>query len=412
MPTGNYVWDYGEAESVDEIKQKAKGIPKPMLLIVKNIDDQLQNCVNDFQYLLDDKIIKELKSTNFTTIKQKSIADLKSFIQENCFNTLNTIVDTINLKRTNLLGLEQASNLPKILFLSQLCESISQISTQIPLIFPPISNTPTSGYSTSVPFTFSRLKLQKNPLKSKLEDIFHSEYLKGFTIWAKTECLTLITLLDNIVCKEEDWSSTTLRKSCWSTIEIPLNEKDAKELIKIPSFQSPFISNFLFKICKSFHEISSYSIHPTVIKYFCEILCFNIPAIYRKLFQNNEQNKQLSKKVSREGLVQILFDVKFLFDVLSCTFDHPDNWPELLTQADGYYADMKSTLSVSIKKQNLEFLTFLKQQFEPIDLAFYEPRVNTNVQKSYLQSTVSFGYLTNLNRLYMQGYVFFLFHMN
>ena len=106
--------------------------------------------------------------------------------------------------------------------------------------------------------------------------------------------------------------------------------------------------------------------------------------------------------------MQLLFDVRFLFDVLGGRFDSKDNWPESLlsifSQLDP--SDVPNLIIDSyLSKKVLLLLKSIKSQLDPIDLAFFEPLLENYVQKCYQRSSISFGYLIQLNKLKMPMYV-------
>merc|ERR1712137_1501528 len=90
---------------------------------------------------------------------------------------------------------------------------------------------------------------------------------------------------------------------------------NSKEQIKVPNFPSAFISRFLFNACQTFHNQAAHGIDSQLIRFFAQVLTLRVLDIYSSFI--NESTSEGNKQISREGLVQVLFDVRFLFDVLA-----------------------------------------------------------------------------------------------
>ena len=104
--------------------------------------------------------------------------------------------------------------------------------------------------------------------------------------------------------------------------------------------------------------------------------------------------------------MQLLFDIRFLFDILSGRFDNKNQWPEqLVTSIKVLSEDRTMNLiecETNIQTQLSALLKRIKSKLDPIDLAFYEPLLEIHVQKCYMRNLVSYGYFVQLNRLYSQ----------
>ena len=408
--TGNYIWDYIEDESLESIKQKANGIPKSMNEIINLLDEQLQNCTNQLNHLLVDNTKKFKKSSSFAITKQTTIKELKDFIQSQCFDTLNQTLKTISTLNKDILNTIKSekdideTKKEQILFLSRLCGSISENSQQIPKMLPAtaITNIPEgSRFSKSYSYFSLKPKFVNNPLREKLSRQCRLEYLKGYLWWSIEQSSILSNGLKNSI-ELENWHDSALRKSSWSSIEVKMKQ-ETTEQIKIPSYPSSFVSQFLFDGCKSFHGQTAHTADTITIRFMAQLLTLRVISIYENFIKSNISDS-IDKKISREGLVQMLFDIKYILDVLSGAYQQQEEWPELVKEVYPIIPkDNEISLDGNLKSQITTFLSFVKKQFEPIDLAFYEPRIQSFVQKSYLQSTVSLGYFINTNRLYNQS---------
>eukprot|EP00246_Nothoceros_aenigmaticus_P001194 TRINITY_DN11617_c0_g1_i1.p1 TRINITY_DN11617_c0_g1~~TRINITY_DN11617_c0_g1_i1.p1 ORF type:complete len:288 (+),score=49.00 TRINITY_DN11617_c0_g1_i1:415-1278(+) len=117
-------------------------------------------------------------------------------------------------------------------------------------------------------------------------------------------------------------------------------------------------------------------------------------------------------RISEKGLLQLLFDVRLLSDVLSggqeITVDNFDSLEEKLQEpiSAGPVLRRKHILSQSEaassarKKWALKMTLKLSSRLDPIDWATYEPHLWENERRFYQRSAVLFGALIQLNRLY------------
>ena len=416
---GKFVWLYNEDETLENIKSRSNGISESLVSIVQCLDKQLFDYVQEFNFLTNEETKKKYKSSTYSQTRQKSIIELREFIQNYCYETISKLIEEIGTRMNNLLKdsnlLENNDNnnnsIAQILFLAQLSSSISENSIQIPKLLPPatVNDGNNSRFSKMYSSYFSlRTKIVNNPLKDKLSRNCQFEYIKGYLWWCFVKTNHLIENLENSL-HSENWSNSSIRKSTWTTIEVSM-QANSKEQIKVPNFPSAFISRLLFQGCECFHQQAAHSIDSSIIKFFSQILILRIISVYQRFLQKKISSNP--KNISREGLVQILFDVRFIFDILAGTYQNTEDWPELLKDAFNEIPkskDFSFDFDSKIRALISSFLSELKKYFEPIDLAFYEPRVQQYVQKCYLQNVVSLGYFVNTKRLYTQAYVLFFF---
>ncbi len=141
--------------------------------------------------------------------------------------------------------------------------------------------------------------------------------------------------------------------------------------------------------------------------------------IFQKLFAKKEEFPK-----NKEGLIQLLFDTRFIFDVLSGRKEVKESFAdmkEFINAASKSTEDKVETdeileqvmnwtnkVNKLMEKIENEVTTFKMNtnngQLDPIDVLFYGPHVKQSVMKSYKRCIVLFGSLTQLNRLYTSVY--------
>lgn len=120
---------------------------------------------------------------------------------------------------------------------------------------------------------------------------------------------------------------------------------------------------------------------------------------------------------NKEGLLQLLFDVQFLFEILGWRKDIESGkdqkelheWISYIKQKTDSGITFPSLNSSSSSSQNFDealewenkvksFIESLESQLDPIDLAFFKAPLKRMVEKSYQQTTILFGVLVQLNK--------------
>ena len=173
------------------------------------------------------------------------------------------------------------------------------------------------------------------------------------------------------------------------------------------------------------------------MRFFAFQLAASVQRIYEQFLQEHQQQQQqqqqqrgetsssvaLGHSISKEGSMQLLFDIRFLSDVLSGRIDVKQHTSQaaLLEQAmavlDGStagsaHAELLEQLllhrldeGAGVGDALTHLMRTIKDKLDPIDQAFYEPLLELYVQRCYHRSAAFLGYFLQLNRLYSSTYV-------
>lgn len=135
-------------------------------------------------------------------------------------------------------------------------------------------------------------------------------------------------------------------------------------------------------------------------------LCDKVYELYRTFLEKHVV-------MNKEGCIQLIFDMKFIFDILAGRRDVEAvlNVREL----SAISATSTPKYSVTDSKQSDEFeeimewsnkvnklILHVQNQLDPIDIAFYDSHLKQAIQRAYRRTSAFFGLLTQLNRLYLE----------
>jgi len=189
-------------------------------------------------------------------------------------------------------------------------------------------------------------------------------------------------------------------KKSWEELTITTEDEgnQIQEKIQLPSQASSYVSSFLFSVCQEISRIGSHNIDRLILNYLAHRLCLKICSIYMIFLSKRKEQP------SREGHIQMLFDVWLLLDILSGRVPHGNTELtealELIQNCEE--DDLSAATGVPSKKQEEELLTQLRNQFDPIDIAFYEAPLRKYVQRCYHRTSILFGSLQQLNKMHKE----------
>ncbi|GBG84542.1 hypothetical protein CBR_g38824 [Chara braunii] len=211
----------------------------------------------------------------------------------------------------------------------------------------------------------------------------------------------------------------------WEETVVKQEEEGAETVemrMSLPGMPSSYALSFLFTGCREIHRVGGHTLDRAVLRHFAWKLCEKVLTTFEKMLSDKQF---MDEHVSEKGLLQLLFDLRFLADVLSGGMDMSSGASmSSLDEADGLgvnnlasFVGVKRTrLSVQSdpavnarKKQVAALLTQLQARLDPIDWATYEEHLWQNKRNYYNRCAVLFGSFIQLNRLYtdsphMQGY--------
>ncbi|GJP53201.1 hypothetical protein CLOM_g12385 [Closterium sp. NIES-68] len=197
----------------------------------------------------------------------------------------------------------------------------------------------------------------------------------------------------------------------WEETVVQQEEEEGEAKVEmrmtLPACPSPYVAALLFAASADVHRAGCHSLDRLVLRLFAWQLSDQAFQAYETL--------TTTQRVSEKGVLQLLFDVRLLADVLSGGADLPLEALRLSSAsppaaaaggarggatAGGAGAGSIAASVAARKKRVGALLEKLQDELDPIDRAAYLPFLWQNQQRFYLRSAVLFGHLAQLHRLY------------
>ncbi|KAJ7532479.1 hypothetical protein O6H91_13G005300 [Diphasiastrum complanatum] len=419
------------------------------------------NIDQSFRAILED-LVNFLQGPQSVSRKE----ELAPYLQQQCFSCMSTIVKDVE-ESLKLLAesLKQASNffagtsgenadailkkkldvyvtVEKALLLGRLSIFLGENSSSLPLILGPsklwdIKDKATiSRSSSSVMNRLSWLEGKQSPLEVRgrwwgkrwndwasgekpdqgtsmlrdLQERLRNQSIIAHTMWISWSMEELSKSLWKELLKDECLSTTVSLKG-WEETILKQEEEGGIEVevkMSLPAMTSPYVVAFLFSGCQEIYRVGGHAVDKVVLQLFAWKLLDKVLKGYEDLLSSSSL---LEGRISEKGLLQLLFDVRFLVDVMSGGQGSVLDNSKLID--DNKFA--LSILTIKWDQQEIQgkvltqgqehritnLLSNMSSRLDPIDWATYEPHLWENERRSYQRSAVLFGFFTQLNRMYI-----------
>lgn len=334
----------------------------------------------------------------------------------------------------------------KALFLARILIAFSQHSWTLPLILHPSKPWCMKDASASdsslpwLPSTHHRtywLEVKdfsvegNNPSKSGLGKISwkegdgKSEFLKlqmalkyaslvAHSIWVSWSVERLTAVLASDLMRDDDLGSSSPLMGWEETaLTQQLNEggEEIEVKLPLPAMPSPYVISFLFKSCQEIYRVGGHALDKLVLQLFVSRLLEKVLLVYDRFISGL---KDARGRVSEKGVLQLLFDLRFLGNVLSGG-QQPYPNPTVFAEEEPFFSSILSSSNLARLKESLfqsdgteqqrkRWLVSLQERLsdllDPIDWETYKSPLWENEQQSYQRCAVIFGFLVQLRRLY------------
>ncbi|MCO5576118.1 hypothetical protein L7F22_029926 [Adiantum nelumboides] len=159
----------------------------------------------------------------------------------------------------------------------------------------------------------------------KLEVALKYASLVAHSIWVSWSVDRLTALLARDLAKDEDLASSSPLKGWEETTLTQFNEKGDEIDVKLPlpAMPSSYVLSFLFKSCQEVYCVGGHALDKIVLHLFVSRLFEKVLLVYDNFISSLKDSRS---RASEKGLLQVLFDLRFVGDVLSggerCYPDH------------------------------------------------------------------------------------------
>lgn len=424
-----FIWSCeGDTESVEVTKNKANAVTSPTRLVVDALDEQLRGIMADIELLYDVEEEAAARGTgtplryssprkgNQISSKRRDVASLREIVQGQCYREMDSLVRNLGSRIGALFssaeeapsgaeGLQRSDAVQSAIFLGRLSRALICTSTQLTKILAPAA-------SSSARLTLTRLsgllpmrqQGKQNPHRERLELQGSLQYNIAHVMWAHRTATALVAYLEAAL-KADNFSDPSVRRRVWDEHVVTVDDSEGgdstKETMLLPFQASTYVTRMLFDACTELNRVGAHTIQELVVRYLAQLLTLGILQLYDSFVTDRREGD-----LCKEGVMQLIFDLRVLFDVLSARYSSPDAWPEALQTAVTTARDTNSALLNGVTfvpnqaQQVKALLLKVKQQMDPIDLAFYEPLLEKFTLKSYQRSAITFGFFTQFSNAY------------
>ncbi|KAM5574407.1 conserved oligomeric Golgi complex subunit 1 [Rosa sericea] len=391
---------------------------------VSDIRDAVDSSCQD---VLDD-LLSFLESPK-AAVRLKNLAP---YLQDKCFQTISIILEQLSSELDNL---EKGSNKQRLLtveralFIGRLLFALQNHSKHIPLVLGPPrswvnesesavfdklpsllrqSRAPTDSHVLDKPLGSKRhtssataaLLGASQSASPKLEELnvtMRNLRIRAHTFWMTWLSDELSVILSRDLEKDDALSSSTPLRGWEETVVRQEQSDDNQSEMKIwlPSMPSLYVVSFLFRICEEVHRIGGHVLDKIILQKFALQLLEKVIGIYGDFFSNLDAG---GSQVSEKGVLQILLDLRFVFDVLSGGDSNLNE--ERKTKSTFRRKQDQSRMKSATRERFDGLIHHFSQRLDPIDWLTYEPYLWENEKQSYLRHAVLFGFFVQLNRMY------------
>ncbi|CAM6097162.1 unnamed protein product [Calypogeia fissa] len=247
-----------------------------------------------------------------------------------------------------------------------------------------------------------------SPKLRELQRMLRQKSIDAHSIWASWSADELGKSFYRDLANDDCLSTSTSLKG-WEDTVLRQEEEGggAVEMkLALPAMPSPYAVSILFAGCQEIYRVGGHALDRAVLKLFAYRLCEKIFSSYETFLSDPSV---FSTRVSEKGLLQLLFDLRFMADILSGGQDVTSQDLEEDKGKDlGVGAVTRSKVvplqpdasALAMKRRGDSLMSTVFTKLDPIDWATYEQHLWENVTRHYQRCAVLFGSVIQLNRLY------------
>ncbi|KAK3420081.1 hypothetical protein EUGRSUZ_G00871 [Eucalyptus grandis] len=225
--------------------------------------------------------------------------------------------------------------------------------------------------------------------------------VRAHSLWITWLSMELSTILSRDLEQDDGLSSITPLRG-WEDTVIKQEQSDdgQSELrMSLPFMPSLYVISFLFRACEEIHRIGGHVLDKLILQKFALQLLEKVTDIYGNYLSTEEAN---GSKVSDKGALQVMLDLKFVYDILSGGDSTMDEELSRSSKPKYSFRQKDQRQKKSAIRTRIDGLVHrLSQRLDPIDWLTFEPYLWENERQSYLRHAVLFGFFVQLNRLYV-----------
>ncbi|KAK9806237.1 hypothetical protein WJX72_006789 [[Myrmecia] bisecta] len=240
------------------------------------------------------------------------------------------------------------------------------------------------------------------PLES-LQASFRRVSLLAYRLWAKWAAAVLAGQLQEALSNDATLSATTALRTWEETVitqEDELGGPAVEMRFSLPATPSPPALVFLLSACREVQRAGGHQVGVAAVEALEWELGGAALQAVRTLLKTGSV---LDRKVSEKGVLQLLFDLRFLQDALAGGRPSPSGG-SAAPAARGGRPNKGQNAEVGERRRSFaDMESGLQERLDPIDWATYEPYLWANEAQCYQRAGVLFGALMHLNRMHSEA---------
>uniref|UniRef100_A0A7N0T875 Conserved oligomeric Golgi complex subunit 1 n=1 Tax=Kalanchoe fedtschenkoi TaxID=63787 RepID=A0A7N0T875_KALFE len=235
----------------------------------------------------------------------------------------------------------------------------------------------------------------------ELNHVMRDLCIKAHSLWISWVCNELSVILSEDLRRDDGLSSATPLRG-WEKTVVKQEQTDGSHLeieIDLPSMPSLYIISFLFRACEEIHRVGGHVLDKTILRNFATNLVKKVADVYGEFLSAMDAD---GFKISDEGVLQVMLDIRFSADVLSGgdAVKNEDLVKNLSKKSPFRRKHDQTKNESENRKQINKLINSLSQRLDPINWQTYEPYLWENEKQSYLRHAVLFGFFVQLNRMF------------
>ncbi|KAL0025084.1 hypothetical protein WJX79_007064 [Trebouxia sp. C0005] len=414
----------GDTEGSSRLLDGWRGLLEGVCL---QVNDQLKEALRGSQLLLGkqdqgkasaakDDYMSNSPSFRHENTNQRA-SQLQPFIQQQCSAAVQSMGQELDAQLKQLgqpgMDLDGAKLVEQALLLGRLSHSVGSKNTALSLIMGPpeiwqAPEGPTlapqrAGQRQSAVGSRAAAKSPGAALHEALQEQLRNVTLKAYKVWAdwvaRGLCMELQAALESDAALTspvplQAWEETVIAQ------EDSMDEGGGEMRFSLPAAPSPGPLLFLLAACRELARAGGHTTGAVAV----QLLQWELGnAVLQALSEVLQSSSSLSSSLSEKGLLQLLFDVRFLSDALAGGKPLKDTPGR--TQPSRAQRGHDKAQSPAVQERQRAFQSLegsLSNQLDPIDWATYEPYLWANEATYYQRAATLFGALLQTRRLHSQ----------
>lgn len=449
---GEYIWSTGDGwtttttTKVGDQMDHAHGLTPALRSLISIFDGKLVTVMQDLRPLIviEDDVVKMDEETGLPvsmnsstdaiendtqvvrrryrpTTKEATLPILRAEIQQNCVSLVSRLCASFSRHIEQCTSepdshKDLVSKLHKALFIGRLARALDTHSAQLRMILWQLEwkNTQpvASPFSISSPsFPTAKIsgskwmdRLTRKPLaavetlstassslpssaiqhstatSSSLQQVYHLAYSK----WIQTVVQELSRYFDELVTSSSQ--QTVPVRSNWSNVNLG---KASETEVLVPAHPSTQMLKWLREIVAIVYRAGAHIVDRFVLEYL--VYCLSNVAMDK--FSDAIRELKAETATQRDLALQLWFDIRFVFDVLSKRHLNHPFFQQLAIQntQKQKWDDVAEVMGFATKIEAL--ITQLKSKLDPLEASFNAPHITKNAKASILQHSALLGLL-------------------